>query len=283
MTIRIEWKKAPLQVDLEGSSLIRNWSPDLTASQVLAQTLQIGNLQGEFGDLFRVTGNYADQRSLWSGDFSLLTGLAACQREGQTVVEGNVGHRAGASMRGGSLIIRGNGANDLGSSMTGGTIFVTGNTGDRTGGSGSGEISGMNRGTIIVAGNCGEAVGMRMRRGTIWVGGSAQGYAGFQLIAGTVIIGQSDGIGLAHDMKRGTVLALRTNANDISAIRFRTSGTVQGGILSLLCSEFRRCLQAIGETSPQSLELYLTALQQPLLRFTGDRLQNGSGELLISI
>ncbi|MEQ1904311.1 MAG: formylmethanofuran dehydrogenase subunit C [Pirellulaceae bacterium] len=282
MTLRIELK-VPLPNDIEGSGLIRNWMPALTASQVLEQPLQIGNVRGEFGDLFRAAGDYADQCSLWSGDFSLLTGLAACQNAGQTIVEGNIGHRAGAKMQGGSLIIRGNGANDIGSSMMGGTIFVTGNTGDRTGGCGSGDTAGMNRGTIIVAGNCGEAVGLRMRRGMIWVGGSALGYAGFQLIAGTVIVGKSEGVGLAHEMKRGTVVALRTNADAVSSIRFRTSGTVQGGIIAMLGGELRRGLQAIGESIPETFEANLAALQRPMRRFTGDCLQDGSGELLFPV
>ncbi len=281
VTLRIELK-APLPTVIEGGNLIRNWASDSTPTQIRRQPLQIGNSPAEFGDFFLASGDYADRRSIWTGDFGLLTGLAACQRDGQTLIEGNVGHRAGVKFQGGSLIIRGNAANDVGSSMTGGTIYVAGNAGDRTGGCGSGDTTGMNRGTIVVEGNCGEAVGLRMRRGIILVGGCVQKYAGFQLIAGTVIVGESDGSELAHEMKRGSVVALRTNGEEmISPVRFRNCGTVQGGIMTIVAGELRRCLQKISKTLPSSWEVTLEALQQPLRRFTGDRLQHGSGELLL--
>ncbi|MBX3419698.1 MAG: formylmethanofuran dehydrogenase subunit C [Pirellulaceae bacterium] len=272
-----------LTLPLDLSEVLLRWSPSTNADDAARQQVNYGNRKTELGEIFRIRGDYQHQRSIWIGDLGRATGLGTGLKSGLLTVEGNVGHRTGLRLMGGTIVIGENSGDDLGCEMSAGSIWVAGSSGDRAGGCGSGVNAGMRGGILVIEGSVGTGVGLRMRRGTIIVGGDAGNFAGFQLIAGTIVIGGTASAGLAHEMKRGTVIANRVEDGSIALPRFRLNGVVKGGILSvlsrLLPAEIEANFPSINSSRHPKLR---QLLEQTWRAYSGDHLQTGLGELLVS-
>ena len=75
--------------------------------------------------------------------------------EGEIVVDGDVGLRAGRFMTGGRLVITGHAGPWAASGLKGGTFEIGGSVGERLGGPVPGEVAGMRGGLVIVRGDAG--------------------------------------------------------------------------------------------------------------------------------
>jgi len=177
------------------------------------QSIRVGKLELEFGQLFesRIVG---DQPGLiWRGDTGRLNGVARQLRGGNVKVEGSVGDDAGRQMRAGRLEISGHAGHWLANDINGGTVVVNGNCGQFAAASRPARRRGMTGGIVVVRGSAGAGVGRRMRRGIIVVEGDACEPAN-EMLAGTIILGGQVTGGLGTLMKRGTIVCLQTLSED---------------------------------------------------------------------
>ncbi len=129
-------------------------------------------------------------------------------KEGEIIVEGDVGAYLGAGMKGGKIEVKGNAGVLAGASMAGGTLAVGGDTGERAGGILVGETLGMRGGLLTIGGNAGPLLGERMRRGLVIVNGDAGDYLGGRMIAGTILVKHRVGRFAGYGLRRGSLILL---------------------------------------------------------------------------
>jgi formylmethanofuran dehydrogenase subunit C len=188
--------------------------------------------------------------------------------DGELVVEGDVGIRAGRRMTGGRLVINGSTGPWAASGMTGGTLEIAGDAGDRLGGPLPGEIAGMRGGDVLVRGDVGARAGDRLRRGTILVDGRAGASAGSRMMAGTLIVRGGAGPLPGYLMRRGTIV-LGGNCEALSPT-FVDCGVHDLVAMRLLAAHAR----------PYSARI-AALLRRPLRRLAGDMAVMGQGELFV--
>jgi len=176
--------------------------------------------------------------------------------------------KVGLSMNGGRIMVEGNVGDELGVSMAAGSIHVHGSVGDWCGANEYPNSTGMQGGMIFVEGNAGDQVGAGMRRGLIFISKNTGQYAGARMAAGTILccgrLGTCPGLG----MKRGSIIAGK--ANDLPP-GFLAAGNADDEWLRICYSDLRR----------SGIKLPETWLEQSPIRFTGDHLETGRGEILI--
>ncbi|MCX8193589.1 MAG: tributyrin esterase [Nitrososphaeria archaeon] len=132
---------------------------------------------------------------------SHLDGLAAGLKQGNIVVNGDVGDYTAALNDGASITINGNCKRFLADNMTKGTVIVNGNVGYGCGvycyggniivnGDAGDFLGTLNKGAvIIVTGDCGDSVGTYMVGGEIVILGDAGERIGDWIIRGSIFIG----------------------------------------------------------------------------------------------
>lgn len=217
------------------------------------------------GDVFRLRLGDAPQIQ-FEGGSERFDHVGADMNDGEIVMNGPVGIRAGRLMRGGKLTIGGDAGPWAGSGLRGGVLEIKGNAGERLGGPVAGETAGMRGGMLIVRGDAGARAGDRLRRGTIVIDGAAGPYLGSRMIAGTVIVRGRAGALPGYLMARGT-LVLGTGAAALSPT-FADCG-VHELVANTLLSNF------IKPFSPDSAAI----LARPLRRLLGDMAVIGRGEI----
>jgi len=228
-----------------------------------------GSQSANLGDVFSLTCQpTSDDAVILAGATGLVQAAGQQLHTAKLVIDGNAGCYTGQEMSGGQIEILGNADDCLGISMKGGMISVSGDAGDWCGAAKAGENKGMEGGTILVKGNSGKETGAAMCRGLVVIGGNCDPYTGARMNAGTILclgyMGENAGVG----MKRGSLVA---------------------GYSSSLLPAFR----SAGHADPTWLHIYLNWLkstsfpvspswwQNKILRFTGDHLVSGKGEILV--
>jgi formylmethanofuran dehydrogenase subunit C len=186
--------------------------------------------------------------------------------DGELVVDGDVGIRAGRLMTGGRLVVNGSAGPWAASGMRGGTIEIAGSAGDRLGGPLPGEIAGMRGGVVVVRGDAGARAGDRMRRGTILIEGRAGASTGSRMIAGTLVVQSGAGPLPGYLMRRGTIVL--GAPNEALSPTFVDCGIHDLVAMRLLAAHAR----------PYSAPI-ATLLRRPLRRLAGDMAVMGKGEL----
>jgi formylmethanofuran dehydrogenase subunit C len=186
--------------------------------------------------------------------------------EGEIVVDGDVGLRAGRQMTGGRLTILGDAGPWAASGMKGGTVEIGGSAGERLGGPLPGEVAGMRGGIVVVRGDAGARAGDRLRRGTILIEGHAGPHAASRMIAGTVVVSRGVGPRPGYLMRRGTLVV--GTAPEEPSPTFVDCGVHDLVAHRLLAAHVRPYSRAFGRL-----------LGNPLRRFVGDMAAMGKGEL----
>jgi formylmethanofuran dehydrogenase subunit C len=217
------------------------------------------------GDCFTVAPGPAD-RVVIEGDLSRFHGLAGDWRQGELVIEGDVGDGFCSGMTGGVVILRGSARTGACRELRSGSVHITGNVGDDLGGPLLGRRSGMRGGTVLVNGNAGRFAGYRLRRGTLVILGDCGESVGCDLVAGTVIVGGRAAGNVAPGMRRGTIFL--GGGGEISPIRFTAPETAHLGIAKLIANGLPSEATAIAES-----------LRGPLQRQLGDVTADGMGEI----
>ncbi|MFH0860855.1 MAG: hypothetical protein V1921_06605 [Candidatus Altiarchaeota archaeon] len=119
--------------------------------------------------------------------------------EGKTIiVEGKLGHMAGAGMDGGTIIVKGDTMGETGCAMKRGKIVIDGNTGGLTGWK-------MEGGTLEVRGNVAKKLGLQMSGGSIKVVGDAEDDGGEFMEGGNIEVFGNVGDRLGMNMKGGEI------------------------------------------------------------------------------
>jgi formylmethanofuran dehydrogenase subunit C len=251
---------------LDLSPLVPHLLAGKTAAEIAAIALGTTRHAATVGDLFRV--KMGDPRRLRiDGSCDRFDLVGHAMRDGEIVVDGDVGIRAGRLMSGGRLLVDGDAGPWAASGMTGGTLEISGAAGDRLGGPLPGEMAGMRGGVVIVRGDAGERIGDRLRRGTIVVEGRSGAHAGSRMLAGTLILRRAAGTLPGYLMRRGTIV-LGESCNVISPT-FVDCG-VHDLVATRLLADF---------VKPYSTRTALL-LRAPLRRFAGDMAVLGKGEIL---
>jgi formylmethanofuran dehydrogenase subunit C len=175
---------------------------------------------------------------------------------------------AGRKMTGGKLIIEGDTGDEIGLAMMAGTIFIKGNVGDWCGAHEVGKLQGMRGGMIFVQGHAGNQAGACMRGGLIFVEKNLGNYAGARMKAGTILcsgrVGDSTGVG----MRRGSIVA---NQGSKLLPGFNLAEQADIEWLRLYATQLRKT----------GIGLPAKWLNEIPLRFTGDHLEMGKGEILL--
>lgn len=212
MTIRLRLRQQPpLRLDLRG--LTPAALAPLTAAQIEQLPLAQGRRKLSLAEYFNVTRSAigvddADDTGLlvFEGDLSRCDRVGWQQDAGHLVVEGAVGHYAGAGLRGGTMRVQGNAGLLAACEMAGGNLVIEGNVGDFAASAQPGSLDGMRGGRLVVRGNAGQRFGDRMRRGTAWVFGDAGDFFASRLVAGTIAVGGQVGAHPAYGMRRGSLV-----------------------------------------------------------------------------
>jgi formylmethanofuran dehydrogenase subunit C len=243
---------------------------DLPLLEVGKLAIFVGSRPITLGECFRISRESSDVDELvLTGDTGRIMNAARGMSAGRLVVEGDAGPFAGAEMHAGELEIHGNAGDCVGAAMHAGLLRVSSCVGDWCGAALPGQEKGMDGGTILVEGNAGGHAGAGMRRGLLVIGGDCGSSAAERMLAGTVLCLGLVGSGAGVGMKRGSLVA------------GKSAGLLPGFLPA-------------GAADPQWLRLYLSWLEKqhfrcqgflgrnPPLRFTGDHLALGKGEVVVN-
>mgnify|MGYP003417621717 CR=1 FL=1 len=191
----------PLRVDLRGIT-----PAALTGADPTQLKVPHGNATLALGELFDITPRAGDDMLVFEGDCSRLDRIGWQMDGGSIVVEGTVGHYAGALMRSGRLHVRGSVGELAACEMAGGELTIDGDAGDFAAATLPGSMDGMRGGTLIVRGNVGARCGDRMRRGSVVVFGNAGDFLASRLVAGTIALAGRCGAHAGYGMRRGSLV-----------------------------------------------------------------------------
>jgi formylmethanofuran dehydrogenase subunit C len=252
---------------LDLSPLVPHGLAGKTAREIARIDLQTTRQRIKVGDVF----------GLRPGDVEQIRIQDACDRldyvgqemkNGELLVEGDVGIQAGRLMAGGRLTVVGNAGPWAASGMKAGVLEIRGSAGDRLGGALAWEVAGMRGGIVVVRGSVGERAGDRMRRGTIIIEGEAGPYAGSRMIAGTLIVRRRAGPLAGFLLKRGTIVL--GDSRSVLPPTFMDCGEYELVAMRWLAA-------MIDPYSKGAAAL----LRRPLTRFAGDMAVLGKGEILV--
>jgi formylmethanofuran dehydrogenase subunit C len=260
--------RAPIAERAEFDGLRPDRLATMTTGQIETVPVWLGSRRASLGDFFRVSGESAPRVRI-EGDLSNFDGVGAGCAGGEMLIEGNVGHRAGALMTAGWIDIRGNAADDAGVGMQGGGLRITGNAGQRVGSAAPGAGKGMTGGEIVVMGSAGRDAAARMRRGLLVVGGHAGDEAARAIIAGTVVVFGNTGANAGRGSKRGSIVAL--GSIDVP-LTYTFACTYEPTYLRLLLTYLDR---RYGIAAADAV------LNGRFARYCGDGTDPGRGEILV--
>jgi len=268
VTLVVEYA-AQTAVPVEVEGLI----PSAVRGKGLAEIEQFqvfhGNRKLPLAELFRVSGDPADERIEFRGNLSGVHWIGAGMDGGEIGVLGHAGRHVGSEMTGGRILVEGDAGDWLGGQMHGGLIRGRGRAGHLVGAAYRGSPRGMTGGTILVDGPAGNEIGHSMRRGLIAVGG-ADDAVGFNMIAGSILVFGPCGIRPGAGMRRGTI-ALFGPERPALLPTFRFGCRLRPLFVTLLLREIAR----LGYPVPEPL---FTA---ELDLYHGDFVALGRGEVLM--
>jgi formylmethanofuran dehydrogenase subunit C len=201
---RFELRQAPaLRVDLRG--VVPSTLAGLSVREIEQRRVGHGNTTVPLAEFFRVAES-PDEGLRFAGDLVRFDRVGWQMAGGTIVVEGDVGHYAGAAMSAGELRVHGSAGLHAACEMAGGLLSIAGNVGDFAAGTLPGSMDGMRGGTLLVKGRAGARFGDRMRRGSALVFGDVGEFAGSRMVAGTIAIGGRAGAHAGYAMRRGTLV-----------------------------------------------------------------------------
>lgn len=269
MTLQLEYHgKTTIPVEVEGILPDKLRGLSLTAIEQLP--VYHGNTPCPLGELFRVSGDPADEAICWQGELSGVHWVGARMKGGSMRVEGSVGRHLGSEMRGGWIEVQGDAGDWAGAEMQGGRIHVHGHAGHLAGSAYRGSSRGMTGGILLIDGDVGHEIGHTMRRGIVAVGGKSGDLAGFNMLAGSILLFGETGIRHGAGMRRGTLGFFGPSAPPILP-SFRFACRLRPDVLKLVA----RQLDRLGFAPARTLRDVTVDL------YNGDMIEGGRGEMLI--
>ncbi|QVL31296.1 formylmethanofuran dehydrogenase subunit C [Telmatocola sphagniphila] len=258
-------------IPLEADSIRPNVLQTLSLMDIRKLPIWQGRNCGLIEDFFDLDGDPTDGTIELLGDCSNIKRLGERMSTGTLIIRGSAGMHLGAGMQGGLIDVYGGAEDWLGAGMQGGTIRVRSHAGDLVGAAYRGESRGMAGGTILIDGHAGDEVGAHMRRGTIAVAGNCGDFVGISMIAGTILVGGDLGKSPGAGMKRGSLIALGKMSNVSPG--FTASGEYQPNFLGIYTKFLKSKDFPLPKLTPESR----------YIRYVGDRVSAGKGEILVRI
>lgn len=274
MPVILVWKDATA-LPVEAECLRPDSLAGLSASEISALRLSVGNTSAEVGDLFGVEVQKGRGDDRPGPDYLLLEGhmpnvsrIGEGMASGKLRVLGDVGPYFALGMSGGDAYANGSAGPYAGAEMRGGDLLIVGDAGDHLGSALPGSVLGMRGGEIRVGGSAGSDVGQAMRRGLISVDGAVGTGAGRGMVAGSIFIGGPAGTGLGSGLKRGSLVLLGGSEESILPT-FASSGSDHPPFLSIYLRHVKRWGWPVPDAALSSL----------WDRFNGDLACGGQGEI----
>jgi formylmethanofuran dehydrogenase subunit C len=178
-----------------------------TLAEIAALSVWEGNRQKTLGDLFTIEETSAETPSIViNGDASEVRRVGLGMKNGEIVINGNIGMHVGEKMTGGKITVNGDAGGWAGSDMKNGLIEIHGNAGDYLASPYRGSSTGMRGGTIIVDGKVGSDSGVFMHGGVIKIKGGAGPFLGFRMGDGAICVGKDCGTRVGACMTGGKII-----------------------------------------------------------------------------
>lgn len=238
----------------------------LAAAEIERLPIGHGNVLLPLAEFFHVQAR-EDDTLVFAADLARFDRVGWQMDGGTLMVEGDVGHYAGAGMRAGSLHVDGHSGQLAACEMRGGTLTIGGNTGDFAASTLPGSMEGMRGGTLVVKGHAGERFGDRMRRGTAIVFGNAGSFLGSRMVAGTIAVGGQVGQHCAYGMRRGSMVLV--SAAPLASPTFVPAGADAPVLWQLLARSLAHHGGVFAELPQRGIDRQL-----------GDLAADGKGELI---
>jgi formylmethanofuran dehydrogenase subunit C len=229
-----------------------------TVEEISAFTVWEGNKQKKLGDIFRIEEDKAETPNITiNGDAAEVRRVGSGMKEGEIVVNGNIGMHLGEKMSGGKITVNGDAGQWAGAELKGGLIEIHGNASDYLASPYRGSDAGMRGGKIVVHGNVGSDSGVFMKGGVIKIHGDAGPFLGFRMRDGAIHVEKNAATRIGASMIGGKI--------------------VVSGFLVEVMPTF-----TIDSIKPKVKIDETESAAGPFYVFLGDLAENGTGKLFVS-
>ncbi len=237
-------------------------NPDIFQGKDTAEignlTVFEGNKQRKLSDLFKIEEDNVEATITINGDVSEVRKIGAGMKNGEIIINGDVGMHLGEKMAGGKITVNGDVCQWAGASMKKGLIEIHGNAGDYLASPYRGSTEGMKGGKIVVDGDVGSDSGAYLHGGLIKIKGNNVGqFLGYHMSDGTI-----------HVEKNATT---RVGAN-MTGGKIIVSGYVEEVMPSF----------TIDSVKPKVKVDVTESAAGPFYVFFGDLAEKGTGKLFVS-
>ena len=176
-------------------------------AEIANLTVFEGNKQRKLRDLFKIEEDNAEATITINGDVSEVRKIGAGMKNGEIIINGNVGMHLGEKMAGGKITVNGDACQWAGASMKKGLLEIHGNAGDYLASPYRGSTEGMKGGKIVVDGDVGSDSGAYLHGGLIKIKGNNVGqFLGFHMSDGAIHVEKNATTRLGANMTGGKII-----------------------------------------------------------------------------
>jgi formylmethanofuran dehydrogenase subunit C len=228
-------------------------------AEIANLTVFEGNKQKKLSELFKIQEDGAESPTITiNGDVSEVRRIGVGMKNGEIVINGNVGMHLGEKMAGGKITVNGDACQWAGGSMKKGLIEIHGNAGDYLASPYRGSTAGMKGGKIVVDGDVGSDSGAYLHGGLIKIKGNNVGqFLGFHMSDGVIHVEKNASTRLGANMTGGKIIV---------------SGYVEEVMPSF----------TIDSVKPKVKVDDTESVAGPFYVFLGDLAEKGTGKLFVS-
>jgi formylmethanofuran dehydrogenase subunit C len=186
-------------------------NPDIFQGKDTAEignlTVFEGNKQRKLRDLFKIEEDNLEATITINGDVSEVRRIGVGMKNGEIIINGNVGMHLGEKMAGGKITVNGDACQWAGASMKKGLIEIHGNAGDYLASPYRGSTEGMKGGKIVVDGDVGSDSGAYLHGGLIKIKGNNVGqFLGYHMSDGTIHVEKNATTRVGTNMTGGKII-----------------------------------------------------------------------------
>jgi formylmethanofuran dehydrogenase subunit C len=178
-----------------------------TADEIAALAVWEGNKEKKLRDIFSIEQTPEEIPSITvKGDAAEIRRVGSGMKQGEIVVNGNIGMHLGEKMKGGKITVNGNAGQWTGSEMRDGLIEIHGDASDYLASPYRGSDTGMSGGKIVVDGNVGNDCCGYMKGGVVKIRGNAGPFLGFRMKEGAIHVEKKCASRLGANMSGGKII-----------------------------------------------------------------------------
>jgi formylmethanofuran dehydrogenase subunit C len=178
-----------------------------TVHELAALEVWEGNKQKKLSDIFQIEQTPEETPTITiNGDASEVRRVGLGMKQGEIIVNGNIGMHLGEKMAGGKIIVNGNAGQWAGAEMKGGVIEIHGNASDYLASPYRGSDRGMSGGKITVDGDVGSDSACYMKGGVIKIRGDSGPFLGFRMKDGAIHVEKNCASRVGANMSGGKII-----------------------------------------------------------------------------